>query len=104
MTIPPAPLQMCVLSEPGITTPHLDDHKPHEDAAAAEVTCEGLSHTRKGGGGGVLWADLGDASRGRKIRSGIRRAVLKDDGVKDFNACEVCSILDFTKNLPFYFN
>lgn len=31
-------------SEPGITTPHLDDRKPHEDAAAAEVTCEDLSH------------------------------------------------------------
>lgn len=46
---PAAPLQMCVLSEPGITTPHLDDHKPHEDAAAAEVTCEDLSHTSEGG-------------------------------------------------------
>lgn len=96
MTIPPAPLQMCVLSEQGITTPHLDGHKPHEDAAAAEVTCEGLSHT-SAGGGRVLWADLGDTSRGRKIYSGIRRAVLREDGVKDFNACEflqVCSILD----------
>lgn len=34
---------MCVLSELGLTTPHLDDREPHENAAAAEVTCEDLS-------------------------------------------------------------
>lgn len=40
---PTAPFQMCVLSELGLTTPHLDDRKPHENAAASEVTYEDLS-------------------------------------------------------------
>lgn len=40
---PTAPFQMCVLSELGLTTPHLDDREPHENAAAAEVTCKDLS-------------------------------------------------------------
>lgn len=78
---PAAPFQLCVLS-----VPHLDDHKPHEDAAAVEVTCEGLSHTSEGEEG-LFWADLSDASPGRKVCPGFRQAVLQEDVVKDFNAC-----------------
>lgn len=78
---PPAPLQLCVLS-----VPHLDDHKPHEDAAAAEVTCEGLRLTSEGGEG-LLRADLSDASGGGKVCPGLRQALLQEDVVNGFNAC-----------------
>lgn len=40
---PSAPFQMRVLSELGLTTPHLDGRKPHEIPPAVEVTCEDLS-------------------------------------------------------------
>lgn len=76
-----SPHSSCVLS-----VPHLDDHKPHEDAAAAEVTCEGLRHTSEGGEG-LFRADLSDASGGRRVCPGLRQALLLEDVVKGCNAC-----------------